>query len=1670
MPKNKSASDVPEITVAGIGASAGGLEAIQEFFDNLPSISEICFVVIQHLSADHKSLLVELVSRHTSLMVTEAAHDHVIEAGRVYIIPNNKVLTIKSSRLMLSDKSTVKGPNTAIDQFFESLAADQRRKSIAIILSGTGTDGSKGIMAVQEAGGMVVVQEPSSAKFDGMPNSAIATGCADYIAAPGEIPDIILSYLSDNPKFVDNGSPDPSLLPEVFKLIHKNCGYDFNNYKSSTILRRISRRMGMLGFLRFRDYLNLLHTSPEECKFLGQEFLIGVTQFFRDIEAFRYLKRDVLEPLVRQKEPNDLLKIWVTACSTGEEVYSLAMLLDDILRKHGKNLEVKIFATDIDANAIEFAAKATYPVSSLRFVAPDYCAEYFIEENGVAKILPRIRRQIVFATHNVLKDPPFIKNDLVSCRNMLIYFNAELQQKAISNFRFALKKDGFLFLGPSEVLIEREGFEEVNSKWKFFRKVIDGPRFRADKSAPFPEFQYDIPMLRRREKQPDRGSDLAQKFSNLLVERHGYTALYVDDNFEIKDAIGDLNRYFNLPQQFGNLNILKMIKRGAATSLSAGIRKAKKEKKEVVVSNVRMSEEKAVEFYLDPTAHKQLLLVIIRELEGIPTPNDREIVASHEVGTNLLQELEDDLRETRYELQLAVENSETANEELQSSNEELLSANEELQSSNEELQSLNEELHTLNTEHQARIKDLTELNDDLDNFFKSSHVAQVFLDKEMKIRKFNPLAMKMINIIEEDVGRPIAHLSTNIHNDRDFLQELHEVLRTGRVLEREVQMSDGNIYLMRIFPFIRNDRQVDGTVITFIDVTERKELNTIVKSVFDATPSAIMAYKCIVGDGKQAQDFEKVATNRYADRLLQLYARSKRSHRLSDLIPAFFSEEFFARLQEVVETQKPFRAELRVTSEQNSVQWFDAIVIPMIAGIVINLINTTEKKEQDEKFQSNYKELIKVKENFGTLNSELELKVAQRTSELKLTEERFRLISGITSDAIWDRNLSNGKMWWSDSFFARFGFDSRTCPRTFEQYREFIHPEDIEGLEKFISRSLEHGLPWTATYRVKHKVTRQYLRVRETGLVLFNEAKEPYRLIGAITDLSPKEIAQENKFLKETKAELEGLVNKRTSQLETQKQVLYNLFMQAPALVCTLKGEAHTFDLVNPNLQNFFGRRNLNGISLTEALPDFHSTGLTSILDEVYKTRKPFEGKEMRFVIDRQQGAGPQEVFFNFNFQPYFDEDKNVQGIIVFAFDVTDQILSRTAIQSANEELQRLVQEFQFVTDFMPQIVWSTMQDGSHYFFNRRWFEYTALTYEESMRDGWINILHSDDRQKSLAIWQQALSNGSPYEVEYRLKRHDGEYHWFLARALPIKGDDGKIRKWFGTCTDINEQKLANETLEQKVQERTSELSQINQELETTNADLLQYASIASHDLKEPLRKIVIFGNLLKEHHRDELSEKAFSYLQKITYSSERMSRLVSDLLTYTRSSVSANKFVRCDLTKLVQDVLNDLEIEISEKGAEVEVESLMEAEVLEIEFRQVFQNLISNALKFSRPGVVPRIGIRGVKVSQLTAVDAYDKNGSYCRITIEDNGIGFNNNYAEKIFGMFQRLHGQYQFDGTGIGLAIAKKVVLKHNGMIIATGVENQGAKFTIVIPERQSALQTTADGMSLMPPMAS
>lgn len=842
--------------IVGIGASAGGLEALQEFFDCMPIASGAAFVIVQHLSPDYKSFMGELLSRHTSISIEVASDGVNIESDHIYLIPPKMNMTIVGGKLYLKE-IIGRHLNLPIDIFFRSLAADQENNAIGIILSGTGTDGTLGIRAIKESGGMTMSQDDQTAKFDGMPRSSISTGMIDFVLPPSQLAQELANYIK-HPFINKNSTIESQLLQnqsvfnKIIAILHDAKNVDFSNYKQNTLIRRLEKRISINRFEKITDYVSFLSVTPKEVSALFNDMLIGVTRFFRDEKAFELLASAVIPEIFSQHADKSEIRIWAPACSTGEEAYTLAILFKDYMSANNIIKDVKIFATDIDEESLSFAGEGLYPSNISADVPSKTLAKHFIRRDTGYQINDNIRRMIIFARHNIIDEPAFSKLDMISCRNLLIYLNIDVQQKILSTFHVCLKNDGFLFLGSSESLGKlSEGFDILDSKAKLFKKRN---RYKPEM---LPISSLSTPLHRNRPEMMQ-----AQAFANQLKSgsrqleyvfediAHYYLppSVIIDGQYNVLYSIHDVSKYLHLPKGQITSNLLKMLPKDVSVIVSSLIRRAEKKQDEIIFDDIDFGEkDKKLSISCKRIENSDYdfscYIVSFNEKEAIPaeklTTNNIVSISINSQYQERIEELEREIQQKNESLQATVEELETSNEELQSSNEELIASNEELQSTNEELQSVNEELYTVNSEHIRKIEELTELNSDYDNLLRNTFIGNLFLDRNLVIRKISDVASSITNVLPSDVGRPIQHLSLKSLY-KEFFSDIESVSETLEPVEKEI-LHDNNWYFMRMLPYRTTENAVDGIIITFVDITRLKETQSQVNDLLSRLQIALKA-------------------------------------------------------------------------------------------------------------------------------------------------------------------------------------------------------------------------------------------------------------------------------------------------------------------------------------------------------------------------------------------------------------------------------------------------------------------------------------------------------------------------------------------------------------------------------------------------------------------------------------------------------------------------------------------------------------------------------------------------------------------------------------------------------------------------------------------------------------
>jgi len=921
--KNRTSdSDTGPFPIVGIGASAGGLEALEQFLSNVSENSGMAYVVIQHLDPTQKGMLPELLQRISRMQVFQVKDRMTIKPNCVYVIPPNKSMSILKGVLHLFEPMEARGLRLPIDFFLRSLADDRHERSIGLILSGMGSDGSSGLKAIKEKNGIVMVQEPSSAKYDSMPRNAIDSVLVDIVAPANLLPEKLMEFLKHIPVVrsdMDIEIKDKSSLEKILILLRTYTGSDFSLYKKNTIYRRVERRMGVHKIDKISMYVRFLQDNPIEVNILFKELMIGVTNYFRDAEVWEYLKESVIPDIISSLQPGSVLRAWVPGCSTGEEAYSLAIVFKEVVERinpHG-GLSLQIFATDLDSDAIEIARKGMFPSNIAADISPARLNRFFLATDDGYFINTEIREMIVFAQHNIIMHPPFTKIDIISCRNLLIYLEPELQKKLLSLFFYSLNNNGIMVLGSSETLgTQYHLFSSVNVKLKIFKRGV---------STQVPElFNFTSNFSRSgpasiEKPEPAKSILNIQKLADQLLLQHFAPAgVLVNENGDIIYISGHTGKYLEPAVGKANMNIFAMLREGLRNEFPVAFRKAIMKKETVVLNSVKADTngngqkiDINIQWIEKPEPLSGLIMIIfmdVVETGDIKQPARKEKKTVHNIRQS---ELEKELNHTREKMQNTLEEMQTSQEELKSTNEELQSTNEELQSTNEELtsskeemQSLNEELQTLNAELQSKVDDLSRVNNDMKNLLNSTDIATLFLDKELNIRRFTIQTTKIFKLIKSDIGRPFTDLVTDLVYP-ELSADALEVLKTLVFIQKPVPTIDGRWFNIRIMPYRTLDDRIDGLVITFINISELKKVELKLN---------------------ETEQLNNLLFNSYSDILIKLST----DRRIAEFNPA--AEKFFGMKREDVLSRNYFQLFIPKTERKSTEINIDKIQSRLLSG------------------------------------------------------------------------------------------------------------------------------------------------------------------------------------------------------------------------------------------------------------------------------------------------------------------------------------------------------------------------------------------------------------------------------------------------------------------------------------------------------------------------------------------------------------------------------------------------------------------------------------------------------------------------------------------------------------------------------------------------------------------
>ncbi|HCE57827.1 MAG TPA: chemotaxis protein CheB [Prolixibacteraceae bacterium] len=958
--KNSIEPTENKFPIVCIGASAGGLEALEQFLGNVPENSGMAFVVIQHLDPTQKGMLPELLQRISKMKVLQVKDRMKIAPNFVYVIPPNKSMSVLKGVLYLFDPFESRGLRLPIDFFLRSLADDQKEYAIGIILSGMGSDGSSGIQAIKENNGIVLVQDPETAKFDSMPRNAINSVQVDIVAPPENLYLNLVAFLKHLPVVkskLDFDTKDKSAHEKIIILLRTHTGNDFSLYKKNTVYRRIERRMSIHKIDDIYSYVHFLQENPKEVHILFKELMIGVTSFFRDSPIWEKLKESILPELIKKPRTNAVLRAWVPGCSTGEEAYSLAIIFKEALEKVNpyEGLTLQIFASDLDNDAIDTARKGLFSANIATDVSPKRLNRFFTKTEDGYRINSEIRETIVFAQHNIIMHPPFTNIDIISCRNLLIYLDPELQKKLIGLFYYSLNPDGILLLGTSETLgIHSHLFEQLNSGMKIYKRTV---------AQTIPE-QFDFPSSFSRPKITNIENRLPEKSimniqtlaDQLLLQQFSPAGVLVNENGDIIYISGRTGKYLEPAVGKANMNIFAMLRPGFQNDFAIAFRKAVTKKEAVVLHNVKIGTNGGsilinvnIVWIQKPEPLYGKIMVIFTD---VPQTPEHEIRKKKGVTSVRESELEDELQHAREEIQNIMEEMQTSHEELKSTNEELQSTNEELQSTNEELttskeemQSLNEELQTVNAELQSKVDDYSRVNNDMKNLLNSTDIATLFLDKELNIRRYTNQATKIFKLIKSDIGRPFTDQVSNLIYP-ELADDALEVLRTLIFIEKQIPAKDGRWFSIRIMPYRTLDDRIEGLVITFINISESKQAE-------EKLNETLQGYRLFLNSSADvivtlSADFKIQEFNLAAEKFFGKKRGDIVNHNFIDLfIPETKQEKTKDELAEIMEQAKNDTISVPVIAAKNQEKVIDFKVNVLLNNLQIPSGMIITKKADD---------------------------------------------------------------------------------------------------------------------------------------------------------------------------------------------------------------------------------------------------------------------------------------------------------------------------------------------------------------------------------------------------------------------------------------------------------------------------------------------------------------------------------------------------------------------------------------------------------------------------------------------------------------------------------------------------------------------------------------------------
>ncbi|GLQ17491.1 CheR family methyltransferase [Maritalea porphyrae] len=1621
-----------------IGASAGGLAPFEEFFGAVPIDSGLAFVIVQHLSPDFESSMDELLARHTKMQIRKVEDGMAIEENHVYLNRPHVHMDIKNGHFVVKPLDQFESPYLPINSFFEVAAREYGPQSIGVILSGTGSDGTKGCASIRAAGGGVFVQTPNSAKFEGMPNSVISAGLADIVTTPDDLPKQVIRF-ARNGTFAPQdgqGAGNP-VLSSIFGLLRDRYGTDFEQYKYTTVARRIRRRAELCNINELSRYYLHLNEDRNELDALYNDLLIEVTSFFRDEKAFKALKTKVVPELVKKMAPDYQVRIWVPGCASGEEAYSIAILLAEAARKNKRDLNAKIIATDIHSRSLDVATEGVYSGESVAKISKGIIGRYFVPiSESRYQVVSDIRRLVTFSPHSLLSDPPFTRMDLVSCRNVLIYLNDKAQQRAIFMFHFALRHKGFLFLGTSETPGKlADEFTAIDERARVFQKLRDvrllEPEILTNALGMASASNGELKKLesRRSARAPNPNIEERRLIDSALqdiVKKYAPPGYLITTDGRIVHIFRDAAELLTL--QTGNFTdkIAELLPRELGQIVEAGLERFKLSKSGTYSRKAVYGPKggEAHTYFVtisragNPVGEHSYLLLTIEKSEVKPTDRQKnkniKTANREELIDNLhrrTEELERDLASTEENLQTTIEELETSNEELQATNEELMASNEELQSTNEELHSVNEELFTVSSEHQRKIDELVELTNDMDNLLEGTEIGTIFLDSEFSIRRFTPAASETFNLLDGDIGRPINHLTHKFQ-----FGELQELLKESRDKKRRIELEvevDQIPYLLRILPYTTSGSGVDGIVITTINIKDLKEAQESVK--------------------KQAQYYASILSD-----ITEYIIRWDKA----DGIVTYCNEKF-AKLQGMSVDEIIGEHVSKTLSKKKFVTGYGGKdeqqheLDEIISGLKPNqtLPLTAVRRRENGKTEFRRLTVRSIADKSGKVvayqatGRDATLEVNHQTALRKLMDVEM-LSDGDYAERA-EQFLACGLEYLGldHALITQFG-------RNDVRQKYYVGSEpDAYGNNQAVSEddilcSLVRRTNDIVAYSNLSKTDKvDHPAVAKFGVKCYlgcpvSVAGKQYGTIGFFSTKK----ARARKF---TETELSyirilagwiGASLERANQFRAVRRsenILQHIFDGVTSAVW-YKDDKNNILRANKTAAMWMGKtvEEIEGRNTADLLPDLSDRYFQEDLQAINS------GKPLLDIIEHFDLPDGNDAWVKVDKVPFTDSETGEQTIVVVATDITELKTNEKRLIELNEELDQQKERYQSLYHKTPVMMHTLTPEATIIDVSDYWLK--SLGYSRKKVIGRkIGEFQTPESAEHAAknVIPTLEKNKTVENIQYQFVRKNGEI--IDVELSGYLGETGREKQLLGVLVDVTERNRARQGLEDK-----------NKELEQANEGLNQFAYVASHDLQEPLRKIRQFSELLVTSKKEYLDEEGRYFIDVVSQSARRMSNLIQDLLHLSKTNNTELNLAKENLNTVVQTILDELAVRIQEESAQIKVGKLPTIECDRILVEQLFRNIISNAIKYRSKDRPPVVKISAKK----------SKSGFV--ITISDNGVGFDERFKQKMFQPFTRIHSTAQYDGSGIGLAICAAVCDRHNWSISANGEVNKGATFKIVV----------------------